>query len=79
MDNSCAESTFVTVKCFISGVVVMKGVLKVLVDIIMGCGEKRRSDWSSTERCAESECAESEPPPYTTYCYNRFFSLKHQL
>ena len=50
MDNSCTESTFVVVKCFISGVVVMKGVLKVLVEIIRVCGEKRRSDQSGTER-----------------------------
>ena len=55
------------VECFISGVVVMKGVLKVLVEIVRVCREKRRSNWSSTESCAESECAESEPPPYTTF------------
>ena len=40
----------------------MKGVLKVSVEIVRVCGEKRRSDWSSTERCAESEGAESESP-----------------
>ena len=42
----------------------MKGVLKVSVEITRVHGEKRRSNWSSMERCAESECAESEPSIY---------------
>ena len=47
--------------------VLMKGVLKVSVEIVRMHGEKRSSNWSSVERCAESECAESETPIYY-YC-----------
>ena len=47
------------------GVILTKGLLKVLVKIRGMHGEKRRSNWSGMEGCAESEHAESEPP-YTT-------------
>ena len=77
-DNSCAESSFVAVECFISGVVVMKAVLKVSVEIIRVCGEKRRSNWSSMERSAESE-----PPPHILLlsyflCRDKTFATLHQ-
>ena len=64
-DSSCAESTLLQLNkrtdvSFPGVVVIMKGVLKVSVEIVRVCGKKRSSDRSSTERCAESE------PPYTT-------------
>ena len=44
--------------------VLTKGVLKVSVEIVKIRGEKRSSNQSSTERCAERECSESEPLIY---------------
>ena len=59
--------------------VVWKGVLKVSVEITWMHGEKMSSNQTGTERCAESECAESEPPYTTVTNCNKIYKFKTEL